>query len=350
MAEATRDAVLTALDLLGGERPARLRQRRLGPDRPHHPRAGEPGLPDVRPGHRARADPGRLHHRALHPVAGRHDRGRLHRAAARPGHLRHHLRLRPARRHLGRARPLRQAGRPAATDRHGQRGGARCGRSVHLLRRRGGGRAGGGAPRSRSATAASGWPSGRSGSSRPSRKADGFRRAMRQIRRRARRGALALLGRGRPGRGRPAARRRGDRHRLRLGPHGARRDPGRAPARVAGAGGRLRHRLRRLPADRVHRPATDDGPAAGGGHGAGGRRGASSTRSPACRCRARSSCTGPSSWCAPPPAPPRSRARTGAGGPASPTPPTRRSRRRCRAHHRPGNASRPRRRRVSRRR
>jgi alanine racemase len=30
VAEATRDAVLTALDLLGGERPARLRQRRLG--------------------------------------------------------------------------------------------------------------------------------------------------------------------------------------------------------------------------------------------------------------------------------------------------------------------------------
>jgi alanine racemase len=30
VADATRDAVLTALDLLGGERPARLRQRRLG--------------------------------------------------------------------------------------------------------------------------------------------------------------------------------------------------------------------------------------------------------------------------------------------------------------------------------
>ena len=106
VAEPTRQAVLTALDVLGYERPARLKQRSAGLVGLIVPGAGQPDLPGVRPGDRVGAGPARVHAGALHPDAGRGARGRLHRDAARARGLRHHLRLRPARRHHGRPRPL----------------------------------------------------------------------------------------------------------------------------------------------------------------------------------------------------------------------------------------------------
>ena len=53
VSEATRQAVLTAIDVLGYDRPTRLSQRRAG--RAGHARAGQPDLPGVRAGHRDRA-------------------------------------------------------------------------------------------------------------------------------------------------------------------------------------------------------------------------------------------------------------------------------------------------------
>ena len=54
VSESARQSVLVALDLLGYERPTRLRRRSSGPGRGRGPRAGEPDLPGVRAGHRRR--------------------------------------------------------------------------------------------------------------------------------------------------------------------------------------------------------------------------------------------------------------------------------------------------------
>ncbi len=84
-------------------------------------------------------------------------------------------------------------------------------------------------------------------------------------------GPLAVLRRGRPGRRRPAARPGRDRPRLRLGPDGARRYPRRPVPRPSGPRRRVGRRLRRQPADRVHRPAAHDGPPIGARDGHRGR-------------------------------------------------------------------------------
>ena len=94
-------------------------QRRAG--RPDHPRAGEPDLPGVRPGHRTGTDPAGLHPGARHPDPRRLHRGRADRDAGGPRRRRDHLRLRAARRHLGRHAALRPATRPGRAVRPGQR-------------------------------------------------------------------------------------------------------------------------------------------------------------------------------------------------------------------------------------
>ena len=70
-----------------------------------------------------------------------------------------------------------------------------------------------------------------------------------------------------------------DGHHLRVRPDRARRDPRGAPRRAARAGGRLGRRLRRLGPDEQRRPAADDGPAADRADGAHGHRAARARRS-----------------------------------------------------------------------
>ena len=77
-----RQLVLTALDVLGFERPERLRKRSAGPRRTGHPRTGEPYLPLLRPDDRDGLVPTWLHSRAVHPDTWWHHRGRIYRDAA----------------------------------------------------------------------------------------------------------------------------------------------------------------------------------------------------------------------------------------------------------------------------
>ena len=117
----TRQAVLTALDVLGYERPDRLRKRSAGLVGLVTPELENPIFPLF-----AQIIESSLAQQGYTPVlctqtAGRGDRGRVRRDAARPGGRRDHLRLRAARRHHHRPRPLPQADRPAAADRAGQR-------------------------------------------------------------------------------------------------------------------------------------------------------------------------------------------------------------------------------------
>ena len=64
--ESTREAVLTALDVLGYERPTKLRGERARLVGPRAARAAEPDLPRVRRGGRRRAGPAGLHPRPVH--------------------------------------------------------------------------------------------------------------------------------------------------------------------------------------------------------------------------------------------------------------------------------------------
>ena len=75
---------------------------------------------------------------------------------------------------------------------------------------------------------------------------------------------------GRPGGGLAAAAGRGDRHHLRERPAGARRHPRGAPGRAAGAAGRVGDRVRRLGVHELHRPAADHRAPAHRGAGPGG--------------------------------------------------------------------------------
>ena len=86
--------------------------------------------------------------------------------------------------------------------------------------------------------------------------------------------SVTVRRRGWCGRRRAPARPGHDRDRLRLRPHGARRDPGGAKPRPAGAGRRVGGRVRRLTAHRVHRPAADHRAPACHGDGRGRRTGA----------------------------------------------------------------------------
>ena len=235
VADGTRQAVLTALDVLGYERPARLKQRSAGLVGLIVPELDNPIFPAF-----AQVIESALAQHGYTPVLCTQTPGGVHEDdytadAARARGLRDRLRLRPARRH---ARPTR-----AATSRWSQRGlpivlvngymrGRR--RAVHQQRRR---RLDG--PRRHATWSPSGTPGSgsRSGPRRfvpVLRKIAGFREAMRR-----QLGAddvepwveCSLFSRrGRRGRGGAAGRARLHGDHLRLGPDGARRDPGRPRA------------------------------------------------------------------------------------------------------------------------
>ena len=101
VSETTRDAVLTALDVLGYERPTQLRGERarlVGLVLPELQNPIFPALAEVVAG---APRPAGLHAGAVHPHGRRRVRGGLRRHAARPARLRHGLRrreLRPGRR------------------------------------------------------------------------------------------------------------------------------------------------------------------------------------------------------------------------------------------------------------
>ena len=76
----TRQAVLTALDVLGYERPTQLRGERARLVGPRAARAAEPDLPGARRSDRRGARPARSHPGAVHPDQRRRLRGRLRRA------------------------------------------------------------------------------------------------------------------------------------------------------------------------------------------------------------------------------------------------------------------------------
>ncbi len=149
LSEAARQSVLVALDLLGYERPTRLRRRSSGPGRAGGARSwrtrSSRRSPQVIDDALSSAP---LHAGAVHPVARRHLRGRVRRVAARPRRRRHHLRLRSVTR-TGRRRPraLPRTDRPWAAGgvRQRPRRGAR--RTVPLHRRARGDDARGLAPR-----------------------------------------------------------------------------------------------------------------------------------------------------------------------------------------------------------
>ena len=92
VSEATRQAVLTALDVLGYERPTKLRGERARLVGLFLPELQQPDLPRVRRGGRRCARAERLHAGALHADRGRYHRGRLRRAAAAAAGLRRRVR------------------------------------------------------------------------------------------------------------------------------------------------------------------------------------------------------------------------------------------------------------------
>ncbi len=79
IAPETRDAVLTALDVFGFERPGPLPRRDGRPGRPGRARPAEPDLPDVRRGRLVAPGQAGSHAGALHPHRRRRLRGALHR-------------------------------------------------------------------------------------------------------------------------------------------------------------------------------------------------------------------------------------------------------------------------------
>ena len=88
VSESTRESVLTALDVLGYERPTQLRGERarlIGLVLPELQNPIFPALAEVIGGN---AGPARLHPGAVHPDRGRPVRGRLRRHAAGPARLR----------------------------------------------------------------------------------------------------------------------------------------------------------------------------------------------------------------------------------------------------------------------
>ena len=104
---------------------------------------------------------------------------------------------------------------------------------------------------------------------------------------------------------RPAARPGGHGRRVRLRHDGDRRDPGRPRPRPVGARRRVGHRLRRLAARGLPRPAAHHRAPAGRADGAHGRRGAGRRDRRATRSPRGSTCSRPSWCCGPPPGRPR---------------------------------------------
>ena len=121
VSEATRQAVLTALDVLGYERPTKLRGERARLVGLVLPELQNPIFPAF-----AEVVGGALAQRGFTPVlctqTRRRVRGRLRRPAARAAGLRHRLRGRPVRPGGRAARALPAAAEAAPADRAGQRG------------------------------------------------------------------------------------------------------------------------------------------------------------------------------------------------------------------------------------
>ena len=157
VSDSTREAVLTALDVLGYERPTQLRGAARPAHRPGAARTAEPDLPRARRGHRRRAGPARVHPGALHPHRRRPVRGRLRGHAARAARVGGRVRRRPLRRARRPARPLPAAAQPRRPRRADQRGDRQPRLPVRGHRRRCPPRARRSATSPRSGTSASGW-------------------------------------------------------------------------------------------------------------------------------------------------------------------------------------------------
>ena len=266
VSEPTREAVLTALDVLGYERPTKLRGERarlVGLVLPELQNPIFPAFAEVVGG---RAGPAGLHAGALHPDGRRRLRGRLRRPAAPAAGVGRGLRgraLRPGRRA---ARPLPAARRAEPADGARQRrrstaSGSRACRATTTvaveqamghLSSLGHTRIGLllGPPDHVPVAAQAG--SARRRSPKDLGIAfgpDDVAHALYSLEA-AQAAAGRLLARGITG------------HRLRQRPDGARRDPGGSPGRHARARRRLGRRLRRLRPDELHRAAADDRPPA----------------------------------------------------------------------------------------
>ena len=318
VAEATRQAVLTALDVLGYERPARLRQRSAGLVGLIVPELENPIFPAF-----AQVIESALARQGYTPVLCTQTPGRRRTrtstrrccsSAASPGII---FVSRPARRHHHRPRPLPGAAPPRAC-RSCSSTATREGIDAPFIsqRRR--------APSMELAVAhlvelghtRIGLAVGPERFAPALRKIAGFREAMRR--------RLGLRGRRAAGSSRTLFSVEGGQAAaaallergatavvcgsdlMALGAIRAARAPG-----PAGARRRLGGRLRRLAARRVHRPAADHRAPGGAGDGRRRRCGPCSTRSPASPRRAPSSCSGPSSSSA-------GRRGRRRGGPASP--------------------------------
>ena len=230
VSEATRTAVLTALDVLGYERPTKLRGERarlVGLVLPELQNPIFPALAEVVTGD---ARPARLHPGALCPDHRRGLRDGLRGDAARPPGLRGDLRRWLVRARRRRTRPLPSADRPRASGRAGQRRCGRAGFPPGLHRRRGGGGAGVRAPAlARARTdrhgARPGGPCAVPTQARRDDEGRGLGRGRRRVRR-----AFQLLDGGCAGRRDEAGRAGRDRHHLRQRRARAGHDPGGPPA------------------------------------------------------------------------------------------------------------------------
>ena len=121
VAESTRQAVLTALDVLGYERPSKLRGERARLVGLVLPELQNPIFPAIAEVDGRRSCPARVHPGPVHADRGRGLGGRLRRAAAPAAGLGRGVRRRPVRPGGCAPRPLRAAGRARAAHGPGQR-------------------------------------------------------------------------------------------------------------------------------------------------------------------------------------------------------------------------------------
>ena len=146
VAESTRQAVLTALDVLGYERPTKLRGERARLVGLVLPELQNPIFPAFAEVVGVASRPAGLHARPVHADGRRRLGGRLRRAAAPAAGLGRRLRRRPVRPGGRAPRPLRAARRARAADGPGQRVDRGTRLPARVVRRRGRGRAGDGPP------------------------------------------------------------------------------------------------------------------------------------------------------------------------------------------------------------
>ena len=324
VSESTRQAVLTALDVLGYERPTKLRGERAPARRARPAGAAEPDLPGLRRGRLGRPRPAGLHARPVHPDGRRRVRGRLCRPAAPAAGVGRRLRRRPVRPGRRAARPLPPPRRARPAHGPGQRRDrrARVSRACRATTRSRSSRRW--ATCSRSATRGSACSLGPRDHVPSRRKLERAQGAA-PPRRASTSGPTTSptpCTRSRPPRPPPTRLlAKGDhRDRLRQRPDGARRDPGGAPRRPARARRRVGRRLRRLGADELHGPAADDGPPADRPDGPDGHRAPDRPDRRDAPCRTTSSSSSRSSSSAARPGrrrPPSDRCREGACKPRS---------------------------------